>query len=55
MKKLDVGIIWVKAKCMMDGCPVVAKVQQLFSDEDTLEEKLTVQFDGNIYHKIGDV
>ena len=34
----------VKAKCMM----VVAKVQQLFSDESTLEEKLTIQFDGDV-------
>ena len=39
----------------MEGCPVVAKVQQLFSDENTLEEKLTIQFDGDIYHKLGDV
>ena len=40
---------------MMEGCPFVAKVQQLFSDENTLEEKLTIQFDGDIYHKLGDV
>ena len=40
---------------MMEGCPFVAKVQQLFSDENTLEEKLTIQFDGDIYHKHGDV
>ena len=39
----------------MEGCPVVAKVQQLFSDENTLEEKLTIQFDEDIYHKLGDV
>ena len=39
----------------MEGCPFVAKVQQLFSDENTLEEKLTIQFDGDIYHKLGDV
>ena len=45
----------VKAKCMMEGCPVVAKVQQLFPDENTLEEKLTIQFGGDIYHKLGDV
>ena len=43
----------VKAKCMMEGCPVAAKVQQLFSDESTFEEKLTIQFDGDIYHKLG--
>ena len=30
---------------MMEGCP----------DENTLEEKLTIQFDGDIYHKLGDV
>ena len=35
----------VKVKCMMEGCP----------DENTLEEKLTIQFDGDIYHKLGDV
>ena len=40
---------------MMEDCPLVAKVQQLFSDENTLEEKLTIQFDGDIYHKLGDV
>ena len=40
---------------MMEGCPFVAKVQQLFSDENTLEEKLTIQFDEDIYHKLGDV
>ena len=40
---------------MMEGCPVDAKVQQLFSDENTLEEKLTIQFDGDIYHNLGDV
>ena len=45
----------VKAKCMMEGCPVAAKVQQLFSVENTLEEKLTIQFDGDIYQKLGDV
>ena len=45
----------VNAKCMMEGCPIVAKVQQLFSDENNLEEKLTIQFDGDIYHKVGDV
>ena len=45
----------VKAKCMMEGCPVIAKVQKLFSDENTLEEKLTIQFDGDIYNKLGDV
>ena len=45
----------VRAKCMMEGCPVVAKVQQLFSDENTLEEKLTIQIDGDIYPKLGDV
>ena len=39
----------------MEGCPFVAKVQQLFSDENTLEEKLTIQFDGDIYPKLGDV
>ena len=39
----------------MEGCPVVAKVQQLFSVENTLEEKLTIQFDGDIYQKLGDV
>ena len=39
----------------MEGYPVVAKVQQLFSGENTLEEKLTIQFDGDIYHKLGDV
>ena len=39
---------------MMEGCSVVAKVQQLFSDENNLEEKLAIQFDGDIYHKIGD-
>ena len=39
----------------MEGCPVVAKVQKLFSDENTLEEKLTIQFDGDIYLKLGDV
>ena len=39
----------------MEGCPVIAKVQQVFSDENTLEEKLTIQFDGDIYHKLGDV
>ena len=39
---------------MMEGCSVVAKVQKLFSDENNLEEKLTIQFDGDIYHKIGD-
>ena len=37
----------VKAKCMMEGCPVVAKVQQSFSDENTLEEKSTM---GSICH-----
>ena len=36
----------VKAKCMMEGCPVVAKNQQWFSDEIHLEEKVTIQFDG---------
>ena len=45
----------VNAKCMMEGYPIVAKVQQLFSDENNLEEKLTIQFDGDIYHKVGDV
>ena len=40
---------------MMEGCAVIAKVQQLFSDENTLEEMLTIQFDGDIYHKLGDV
>ena len=40
---------------MMEGYPIVAKVQQLFSDENNLEEKLTIQFDGDIYHKLGDV
>ena len=38
----------VKAKCMMEGSPVVAKVQQFFSDENTFEENLTTQFDGDI-------
>ena len=40
---------------MHDGrlLSVVAKVQQLFSDENTLEEKLTIQFDGDIYRKLG--
>ena len=45
----------VKVKCMKEGCPVVSKVQQLFSHENTLEEKLTIQLDGDIYHKLGDV
>ena len=45
----------VKVKCMKEGCPVVSKVQQLFSDENTPEEKLTIQLDGDIYHKLGDV
>ena len=45
----------VKAKCMMKGYPVVAKVKQLLSHENTLEERLTIQFDGDIYHKLGDV
>ena len=40
---------------MMEGCPVVAKVLQLFLDENTLEEKLTIQFGGDICHKLGDV
>ena len=31
---------------MMEGCPVVAKVQQWFSNEIPLEEKVTIQFDG---------
>ena len=39
----------------MKGYPVVAKVKQLFSDENTFEERLTIQFDGDIYHKLGDV
>ena len=40
---------------MHDGrlLSVAAKVQQLFSDENTLEEKLTIQFDGDIYRKLG--
>ena len=45
----------VKAKCMMEDNTVVEKVQQFFSDENTLGEKLTIQFDGDIYHKLGDV
>ena len=45
----------VKAKCMMKGYPVVVKVKQLLSHENTLEERLTIQFDGDIYHKLGDV
>ena len=45
----------VKVKCMMEDCPVVAKVQPLFSDKNTLEEKLIIQFGGDIYHKLGDV
>ena len=45
----------VKANCIMEGYPVVAKAQQLFSNEETLEEKLTIQFDRDIYHKLGDV
>ena len=44
-----------KAKCMMEGCPIVAKVQQLFSDENSLKEKLTTHFDRDIYHKLGTV
>ena len=36
---------------MMEGCPIVAKVQQLFSDENNLEEKLTIQFDGTFIAK----
>ena len=29
--------------------------QQLFSDENTLEDKLKIRFDGDIYHELGDV
>ena len=41
----------------MEGCPVLPKVQTLITDENTLKEKLTVQLDIDICHKLelGDV
>ena len=41
----------------MEGCPVVPKLQTLISDENTLKEKLTIQLDIDICHKLelGDV
>ena len=41
----------------MEGCPVVPKLQTLIPDENTLKEKLTIQLDVDICHKLelGDV
>ena len=41
----------------MQGCPVAPKVQTLITDENTLKEKLTIQLDIDVCHKLelGDV
>ena len=43
----------VNAKCMMDHCPVEAKIQQFYLDKSTLENKLTIYFGGDVYNKVG--
>ena len=37
---------------MMDNCPV-AKIQQFYLDRTELENKLTIQLSGDIYHNVG--
>ena len=43
----------VKAKCMMEGCPVAAKIQQFYFDKYTLKNKLTISFEGDVDLKVG--
>ena len=40
---------------MIDNCAVIAKLQQFYLDRAELESKLTIQFEGGIYHKQGDL
>ena len=39
----------------MDNCPVVIKIQPLYLDKGELENKLTIQFKGDIYRNVGDL
>ena len=45
----------VKAKCIMDDCSVEAKIQQFYLDMSTLENKLTIYLEGEVYHKVGNL
>ena len=39
----------------MDNCPVFAKIQQFYLGRTDLENKLTIQFEGDVYRNVGDV
>ena len=43
------------AKCMMDDCPVEAKIQKFYLDKSTIENKLAIYFEGGVYHKVGNL
>ena len=45
----------VKAKCMMKEWPVLAKIQQLYSDKHTLENNLRISFESDVCHKVWDL
>ena len=40
---------------MMKDCPAITKIQQFYLDKYTLENKLTISFEGDVYHKVGDL
>ena len=37
----------------MEDCPVVQKIQQFYFDKYALENKLTISFECDFYHKVG--
>ena len=45
----------VKAKYMMEDRTVVAKIQHFYFGKYTLENKLTVSFEDDVYRKVGDL
>ena len=45
----------VKAKYMMENCPVVGKIQQFYFDTYTLKNKLTISFESDVDLKVGDL
>ena len=45
----------VETQCVIDNRAVIVKLQQFYLDRAELESKLTIQFEGDIYHNQGDL
>ena len=41
--------------CMMEGCPAAAKIQHFYHNKFTLENKLTLHFEDDVHHKVGNL